>query len=150
MKIGQDQESFLAGILLTLAAGILLGPGWQVPIQGPTAGAFLLCLIAGWACWRGKAWTWIVFLGLFVCLGMLRFLSAAALPAGKQGGHLEPKETESFRRWTVRVRQHYRQAMEAVMPKADAAAIFAMLFGGYDGIHPELLEAFTTTGINTI
>ena len=261
MKIGQDQESFLAGILLALSAGILLGHGWQVPIQGPAAGAFLLCLLGGWACWSGKGWTWLVFLGLFACLGMLRFLSAAALPAGdisaysrqvvgvrgclreeaqvtsdaqgdvkvryllsvsqvkqpghdwqrasgglyvydraheasdvaaqvgdvltatgkirlpsgclnpgqidtrelllsqgitaslsagKQGVHLEPKETEPFRRWTVRVRQHYRQAMEAVMPKADAAAIFAMLFGGYDGIRPELLEAFTTTGINTI
>ena len=258
VKIGQDQEAFLSGILLALAAGILLGHGWQVPIQGPAAGTFLLCLLGGCACWRGKAWTWIVFLGLFVCLGMLRFLSAASLPAddisvysrqvigvkgylreearitpdaqgdvkvryllsvsqvkqpghdwqrasgglyiydraheasevsaqvgdvltatgkirlpsgclnpgqidtrellqsqdiaaslsaGKQGVHLESRETEPFRRWTVRVRQHYRQAMEAVMPKADAAAIFAMLFGGYDGIRPELLEAFTTTGI---
>ena len=33
------------------------------------------------------------------------------------------------------------------MPKTDAAAIFAMLFGGYDGIRPELLESFTATGI---
>ena len=82
MKIGQDQESFLAGILLALSAGILLGHGWQVPIQGPAAGAFLLCLLGGWACWSGKGWTWLVFLGLFACLGMLRFLSAAALPAG--------------------------------------------------------------------
>ena len=37
--------------------------------------------------------------------------------------------------------------MTAVMPPADAAAVFAMLFGGYAGIRPELLEAFTTTGI---
>ena len=81
VKIGQDQEAFLSGILLALAAGILLGHGWQVPIQGPAAGTFLLCLLGGCACWRGKAWTWIVFLGLFVCLGMLRFLSAASLPA---------------------------------------------------------------------
>ena len=33
------------------------------------------------------------------------------------------------------------------MPREDAAAIFAMLFGGYGGIRPELLEAFTVTGI---
>ncbi len=33
------------------------------------------------------------------------------------------------------------------MPKEDAAAIFAMLFGGYGGLQPELLEAFTSTGI---
>ena len=33
------------------------------------------------------------------------------------------------------------------MPRTDAAAIFAMLFGGYEGIRPELLESFTTTGI---
>lgn len=33
------------------------------------------------------------------------------------------------------------------MPQEDAAALFAMLFGGYGGIKPELLEAFTATGI---
>ena len=33
------------------------------------------------------------------------------------------------------------------MPKEDAAAIFAMLFGGYGGLQPELLDAFTATGL---
>lgn len=45
------------------------------------------------------------------------------------------------------VRNMFRDSMEQVMPTSDAAAIFAMLFGGYNGIKPELLEAFTTTGI---
>lgn len=45
------------------------------------------------------------------------------------------------------VRTHYINRMSEVMPHSDAAAIFAMLFGGYEGIRPELLEAFTTTGI---
>lgn len=47
----------------------------------------------------------------------------------------------------ARVRGFYRESMEEVMPRQDAAAIFAMLFGGYQGIKPELLEAFTATGI---
>lgn len=45
------------------------------------------------------------------------------------------------------VREHYLSSMKQVMPKEDAAAIFAMLFGGYQGLSPQLLEAFTTTGI---
>ena len=45
------------------------------------------------------------------------------------------------------VREHYLSSMQAVMPKEDAAAIFAMLFGGYQGLKPELLESFTATGI---
>ena len=50
-------------------------------------------------------------------------------------------------RWLVTVRQHYARRMAEVMPREDAAAIFAMLFGGYNGIRPELVEAFTVTGI---
>ena len=45
------------------------------------------------------------------------------------------------------MRAHYLERMSAIMPRTDAAAIFAMLFGGYEGIRPELLESFTTTGI---
>ena len=58
-----------------------------------------------------------------------------------------PSYAQSFRRWAEHVRTHYIERMTQVMPRADAAAIFAMLFGGYDGIRPELLEAFTVTGI---
>ncbi|WP_313993173.1 DNA internalization-related competence protein ComEC/Rec2 [uncultured Selenomonas sp.] len=50
-------------------------------------------------------------------------------------------------RYAEAIRSHYLNRMDAVMPHTDAAAIFAMLFGGYEGIRPELLEAFTTTGI---
>ena len=45
------------------------------------------------------------------------------------------------------VREHYLSSMQAVMPKEDAAAIFAMLFGGYQGLKPELLDSFAATGI---
>ena len=58
-----------------------------------------------------------------------------------------PSYAQSFRRWAARVRTHYIERMTQVMPRADASAIFAMLFGGYDGIRPELLEVFTVTGI---
>ena len=58
-----------------------------------------------------------------------------------------PSYTQGFMRWAANVRAHYLGRMTEVMPRADAAAIFAMLFGGYEGIRPELLEAFTVTGI---
>ena len=59
----------------------------------------------------------------------------------------EPTRAQSFLHWAADVRAHYLNRMAEVMPRSDAAAIFAMLFGGYDGIRPELLEAFTVTGI---
>ena len=59
----------------------------------------------------------------------------------------EPTRVQSFLQWAADVRAHYLNRMAEVMPRSDAAAIFAMLFGGYDGIRPELLEAFTVTGI---
>ena len=64
---------------------------------------------------------------------------------------ITPNETptfaQTFLRWAAQVRAHYINRMTEVMPREDAAAIFAMLFGGYEGIRPELLEAFTVTGI---
>ena len=78
----------------------------------------------------------------------------ATLLAGKGGvtvtQSLEDRETAVWvhvLRKLAEVREHYLSSMRAVMPKEDAAAIFAMLFGGYQGLNPELLEAFTTTGI---
>ena len=71
----------------------------------------------------------------------------ARLSAKKPGIRWEAGETHPVLRWSERVRAAYRSSMESVMPKEDAAAIFAMLFGGYEGIKPELVEAFTATGI---
>lgn len=71
----------------------------------------------------------------------------ASLSAGKQGIKVEAVDTAALARWLADLRRHYRDSMEKVMPRADAAAIFAMLFGGYEGIKPELVESFTTTGI---
>ena len=71
----------------------------------------------------------------------------ARLAAGKQGVAVEPGEDRMFLRYMAGIRKAYRENMESVMPKADAAAIFAMLFGGYEGMKPELVEAFTITGI---
>lgn len=55
--------------------------------------------------------------------------------------------TQNCMRLSAEIRAHYIEHMTEVMPRADAAAIFAMLFGGYEGIRPDLLDAFTTTGI---
>ena len=52
-----------------------------------------------------------------------------------------------FLRTVAAIRQHYRESMSQVMSAEDAAAIFAMLFGGYAGLNPELVEEFQTTGI---
>ena len=80
--------------------------------------------------------------------GLLRAQGiTASLAAGKRGVTIEPQAGYAFARWITGVREHYRAAMSAVMPREDAAAIFALLFGGYEGIRPELLEDFTTAGI---
>ena len=60
---------------------------------------------------------------------------------------IEPRQENSLARLAEQVRKQYEAYMAQAMPKQDAAAIFAMLFGGYQGIRPELLEAFTVTGI---
>lgn len=60
---------------------------------------------------------------------------------------IEPRQENSLARLAEQVRNKYEVYMAQAMPKQDAAAIFAMLFGGYQGIRPELLEAFTVTGI---
>lgn len=60
---------------------------------------------------------------------------------------IEPRQENSLARLAEQVRKKYEEYMAQAMPKQDAAAIFAMLFGGYKGIRPELLEAFTVTGI---
>lgn len=72
---------------------------------------------------------------------------SACLHAGKRGVHIERSEERSFLRWVETVRAALLESLQRVMPAADAAAMFAMLFGGYEGIKPELLEAFTATGI---
>ena len=60
---------------------------------------------------------------------------------------IEPRQEKSLARLAEHVRKKYEAYMAQAMPRQDAAAIFAMLFGGYQGIRPELLEAFTITGI---
>ena len=74
----------------------------------------------------------------------------ARMSAGKQG--LLIKEVDGglwikFLRLVAAIREHYRDSMEGVMSADDAAAIFAMLFGGYAGLNPELVSDFQTTGI---
>lgn len=71
----------------------------------------------------------------------------AKLQAVKDGAVIQPNRAGHFRRSVDEIRAKILRYMEEVMPKQDAAALFAMLFGGYTGIKPELLEAFTATGI---
>ncbi|MBO4400495.1 MAG: DNA internalization-related competence protein ComEC/Rec2 [Selenomonadaceae bacterium] len=74
----------------------------------------------------------------------------ARMSAGKTGVEIEPVEGTlwtKFLRFVAEVRAHYRASMAKVMSNEDAAAIFAMLFGGYAGLNEELVEDFATTGI---
>lgn len=74
----------------------------------------------------------------------------ARLSAGKQGISIEQVDGglwTKFLRLVAAIREHYRESMASVMSREDAAAIFAMLFGGYAGLNPELVEDFVTTGI---
>ena len=74
----------------------------------------------------------------------------ARMSAGKQGISIEQVDGGlwiKFLRLVAAIREHYRDSMAGVMSADDAAAIFAMLFGGYAGLNPELVEEFQTTGI---
>jgi competence protein ComEC len=74
----------------------------------------------------------------------------ARMSAGKNGVEIETVEGNfwtKFLRMVAAIREHYKESMAGVMSSEDAAAIFAMLFGGYAGLNPELVEEFATTGI---
>ncbi len=74
----------------------------------------------------------------------------ARMSAGKGGIEIENVDGDlwtKFLRLVAAIREHYRESMSSVMSSEDAAAIFAMLFGGYAGLNPELVEEFQTTGI---
>ncbi|MBR6013531.1 MAG: DNA internalization-related competence protein ComEC/Rec2 [Selenomonadaceae bacterium] len=74
----------------------------------------------------------------------------ARMSADKVGVKIEQVEGNfwtKFLRMVAAVRQYYKESLEKVMSSEDAAAVFAMLFGGYAGINPELLTEFQTTGI---
>jgi len=69
------------------------------------------------------------------------------MAADKYSLRLIPEEADWLPRLSGEVRSRYRAYMEQAMSREDGAAVFAMLFGGYQGIRPELLEAFTTVGL---
>ncbi len=256
MKIGQHQESFLAGLLLALGAGIGCASLQVLPMWLVFALLFMFVCCSVYGCYRAQNWTWLTFIMAFFMAGCLRFMAAdympeqdishwaketvkvegtlreaprliddnqgrkkqrylldvtkvkqqgqewqpasggvyvytaernapevrigdkvtatgkvrsphgyqnpgqldtkmllksqgisASLSAGKQGIKVEPLETAAVARQLAEVRHHYRESMEQVMPKADAAANFAMLFGGYEGLNPLLLDSFSIIGI---
>lgn len=71
----------------------------------------------------------------------------AALHSGKRLPEIKPRDAAVFQRRIASARQNIRQAMEKSMDPGDAAVVFAMLFGGYAGIRPEIVQAFSITGI---
>lgn len=71
----------------------------------------------------------------------------ASVYAKAGGVRVEPREAAFLMREVLALRQALRERMGRAMSEADAAALFAMLFGGREGVKPELIEAFTMTGI---
>ena len=71
----------------------------------------------------------------------------ARLSAEKGAVEVIGRDASALSRYLTEVRRHYRSVLSEAMSEEDAAAIFAMLFGGYEGIRAEVLESFTATGI---
>ncbi len=74
----------------------------------------------------------------------------ATLSTGKFGVDIEEIEGSiwiKFLRFMMEIREHYKNSMREIMSNQDAAAIFAMLFGGYEGLNQDLIESFRLTGI---
>ena len=61
--------------------------------------------------------------------------------------NLAPDFWDRFKRLIVEIREHYRELLRSSMKESDAATIFAILFGGYQGLDESLVESFTATGI---
>lgn len=71
----------------------------------------------------------------------------AGLSAEKGAVEVIGRDASALSGYLTEVRRHYRSVLSEAMSEEDAAAIFAMLFGGYEGIRAEVLESFTATGI---
>ncbi len=63
-------------------------------------------------------------------------------------GDVRIAQTEGdWRRTISEWRAVLRARMETILPRDEAAVLFGMLFGGYQGIPPEWIEAFSVLGI---
>lgn len=61
---------------------------------------------------------------------------------------LQPHQSSlSLSLWAEKARQYFRHNLQTVVSPDDTAVLFALLFGGYDGINPELLQEFSTIGL---
>ena len=52
-----------------------------------------------------------------------------------------------FKYYIYKIKDKILENLKNVMSPNDAAILFDMVFGGYDGINPEVLKAFSSTGI---
>ena len=73
---------------------------------------------------------------------------SASLSASKAPIKIITKDTSfSILKLSVQIRQKVLNSLKDIMPEDNANTIYAMLFGGYNDIDQELLDAFATTGI---
>ncbi|WP_443866638.1 ComEC/Rec2 family competence protein, partial [Megamonas funiformis] len=72
----------------------------------------------------------------------------ATFSIGKQNLKiLNTSDKFSLQEFCYQIEQSFLQSMYQVMPENDANMIFAMLFGGYNNIEKDILEAYSITGI---
>ena len=67
--------------------------------------------------------------------------------SARQGVEVVRADTHPVLRQIESIRAFYREMFVSSMGRDDASAIFAMLFGGYEGVDPDLIEAFAVTGL---
>lgn len=72
----------------------------------------------------------------------------ASLSVGKAKIQLISSDNSlSIKQFSAYIRENILSSLQKAMPENEASLIYAMLFGGYSNIEPEIVEAFTTTGI---
>lgn len=69
-------------------------------------------------------------------------MSVSAAPKLLMGG-----SPPVWRQWLWDRRQGFRTKLASAMPTSDAALLENMLFGGYNGLDPEMVRDFTRTGL---
>lgn len=69
-------------------------------------------------------------------------MSVSASPKLLPGG-----QPPVWRQWLWDRRQVFRAKLASAMPPSDAALLENMLFGGYNGLDPEMVRDFTRTGL---
>lgn len=78
--------------------------------------------------------------------GIFRTLRAE----GENAIRWNAKEDQNLAGWAAGIRDHFLTGMAKVMPEKDVSLLRGLLFGGREGISPELSEQFSAVGLTHI